>query len=148
MGYLIKAETVSEIETFVTDIRAIDMQNLFSTSYPLTPTQKAGFIFVPTICFIQVNGTTPYSSFSHMWIFQGGGNNFNSTFAKTLSNILSPGSVSSFIVNLEHGVLPTNVFGNRVVATRDFELAMDTDDLTGDGDGKVTMKGFYVPIFT
>jgi hypothetical protein len=149
MGYLIKPAGESDIVKFETLIKAADMQQLNSAPYNLTPTQKAGFIFVPTICFIQVNGTTAYNTFNHMWIYQdGGGVVYNSTFGRTAASFLAPSSLCSFIVNIEHGLTPTNKFGNRTIANRDFLIAMDTDDLSGDGDGIVTMKGFYQPIFT
>jgi hypothetical protein len=146
MGYLIEPGG-SDLVTFETFIKAADMQQLNSAPYPLTPTQKAGFVFVPTICFIQVNGTIPYNTFLHLWIKQTGSAEVNSTFGKAGVNQLDPFSVCSFIVNIEHGVTPTNKFGNKITPTRDFILEMNIDDFSGDGDGLVTMKGFYVPIF-
>lgn len=146
MGYLIK-QAGSDFIKFETLIKANDMQTLSSAPYGLTPTIKAGFVFVPVTVYIQVNGTTSYDSFNHLWIQQAGGNKVNSSFQCLGSNQLTPSAVSSFIVNIEHGVTPTNVFGNRVVDSRDFEISMDIDDSSGDGDGLVTMIGYYIPIF-
>jgi hypothetical protein len=147
MGYLIKPAGGGDLVKFETLIKAVDMQQLFTAPYNLTPTQKAGFIFVPVSAFIQVNGTTPYNSFNHLWIGQGAGAAENSTFGKTATNTLSPGTASSFIVNIEHGATPTNKFGNRVSGTRDFILSMDSDDTSGDGAGFLTIYGYYLPEF-
>jgi hypothetical protein len=147
MGYLIEPAAAAALVKFETLIKVADMQQLFTAPYDLTPTQKAGFIFVPVSAFIQVNGTTPYNSFNHLWIGQGSGAAENSTFGKTATNTLSPGTASSFIVNIEHGATPTNKFGNRVAGNRDFILSMDLDDTSGDGDGFVTIYGYYLPIF-
>jgi hypothetical protein len=147
MGYLIEPAAAAELVKFTTLIKAADMQQLFTAPYDLTPTQKVGFIFVPVSAFIQVNGTTPYNTFLHLWIGQGAGAAENSTFGKTATNTLTPGTASSFIVNIEHGATPTNKFGNRVSGTRDFILSMDLDDTSGDGDGFVTIYGYYLPIF-
>ena len=148
MGYLIKPAASGELVKFETLIKAVDMQQLATSPYNLTPTQKAGFCFVPVSAFIQVNGTTAYNTFLHLWLKQGGGAQVNSTFGRFGANQLSPGGfASSFIVNIEHGVTATNRFGNRVSHNRDFILEMDADDTSGDGDGFVTIYGYYLPIF-
>jgi hypothetical protein len=147
MGYLIEQGAPSELVKFETLIKAADMQQLFSAPYDLTPTQKAGFCFVPVSAFIQVNGTTPYNLFNHLWLGQGTGNAVNSTYGKTATNTLDPGTAASFIVNIEHGVVAGNKFGNRVAANRDFKISMDLDDTSGDGDGFFTLYGYYLPEF-
>jgi hypothetical protein len=147
MGYLIKPTGGGDLVKFETLIKAVDMQQLATSPYDLTPTQKTGFVFVPVSAFIQVNGTTDYNTFNNLWIGQGTGNAQNSTFGKTATNILSPGTACSFIVNIEHGVTATNKFGNRVAGNRDFILTMDSDDSSGDGDGFVTIYGYYLPEF-
>jgi hypothetical protein len=147
MGYLIKEAATGDLVKFETLIKAVDMQQLFSNPYDLTPTQKAGFVFAPVSAFIQVNGTTSYNLFNHLWIYQQGGNDINSTFGKTATNILTPNFAASFIVNIEHGFVPGNKFGNRVANTRDFTISMDIDDSSGNGDGFVTIYGYYLPIF-
>jgi hypothetical protein len=148
MGYLIEPAAAAELVKFETLIKAADMQQLFTAPYDLTPTQKAGFIFSPVSAYIQVNGTTQYSNFLHLWITQGGvGTEVSATFGRTGNNILSPGTLSSFIVNIDHGTTPTNKFGVRQVVNRDYVLEMDQDDATGDGDGFVTIYGYYIPVF-
>jgi len=147
MGYIIKEAATSDLVKFETLIKAADMQQLGSAAYPLTPTQKSGFVFVPVSAFIQVNGTTPYNTFLHLWLSQGGGTQVNSTFGRFGANQLTPGAAASFIVNIEHGVTATNRFGNRVSNNRDFELSMDIDDSSGNGDGFVTIYGYYLPNF-
>lgn len=148
MGYLIKPTGGGDLVKFETTIKAADMQQLFTAPYDLTPTQKAGFIFSPVSAFIQVNGTTSYNSFLHLWITQGGvGTEVSATFGRTANNILSPGTLSTFIVNIDHGTTPTNKFGVRQVVNRDYILEMDVDDTSGDGDGFVTIYGYYIPVF-
>jgi hypothetical protein len=147
MGYLIEQGAPSELVKFETLIKAADMQKLATAPYTLTATQKAGFVFVPVSAFIQVNGTTPYNTFLHLWLDQPGGTQVNSTFSRFGSNVLTPGAASSFIVNIEHGVAAANRFGNRVAANRDFQIRMDVDDLSGDGDGFFTLYGYYLPQF-
>ena len=146
MGFIIK-QGGGDLVKIETIIKAVDMQQLATAPYNLTPTQKAGFVFVPVSAFIQVNGTTAYNVFLHLWIEQPGGTQINSTFGRAGANILTPGSACSFIVNIEHGVTPTNKFGNRVTSNRDFNLRMDIDDSSGDGDGKLTLYGYYLPVF-
>jgi len=148
MGYLIEPAS-SELVKFETIIRAADMQQLASTPYALTPTQKAGFIFSPVSAYIQVNGTTAYTVFNHIWIGQqpGAGTAKTATYGRTGTNNISPNNISSFIVNVDHGTTPTNKFGVRQVSNRDYYLEMDLDDTSGDGDGKVTIYGYYLPIF-
>jgi hypothetical protein len=143
MGYLIEPAAAAELVKFETLIKAVDMQQLFTAPYDLTPTQKAGFVFVPVSAFIQVNGTTPYNTFLHLWLLQGGGTQVNSTFGRFGANQLTPGAAASFIVNIEHGVTATN----RLTPNRDFTLEMDQDDTGGDGDGFVTIYGYYLPEF-
>ena len=147
MGYLIKPAAESEIFTFETLIKAVSMQQLATAPYPLTPTQKAGFVFVPVTSFIQVNGTIGYSLFNHIWIGQTGTATINATYQNSISNGLVVNSVSSFLVNIEHKLLPPNIFGCRISSNRDFFISMDLDDTSGNGDGLVTMKGYYQPIF-
>lgn len=148
MGYLIEQGTPSELVKFETLIKASDMQQLNTAPYDLTPTQKPGFIFSPVSAYIQVNGTTQYSNFLYLWITQAGvGTEVSATFSRTGNNILSPGTLSSFIVNIDHGTTPTNKFGVRQVVNRDYVLEMDQDDTSGDGDGLVTIYGYYLPIF-
>ena len=146
MGFLIK-KAASDLVKFTTLIKAVDMQQLFTAPFDLTPTQKANFVFVPVSAFIQVNGTTAYNSFLHLWIYQGGGAEYNSTFGRVGANQLSPNTACSFIVNIEHGRVPTNKFGNEVSNSRDFILGMNADDTSGDGDGFVTIYGYYLPEF-
>jgi hypothetical protein len=147
MGYLIKEGGGGDLVKFETIIRAADMQQLASTPYALTPTQKAGFVFVPVSAFIQVNGTTAYNTFSHLWINQIGVIPKAATYGRISSNDLFPNFVSSFIVNIDHGTTPTNKFGVRIASNRDFELQMNIDDASGNGDGKVTLYGYYLPDF-
>jgi hypothetical protein len=146
MGYLIEP-TANYFVKFETLIRAADMQQLATAPYTLTSTIKAGFIFVPVSASIQVNGSTGYTTFAHLWIWQGGGTTKSATFARSLTNVLGPSKVCNFIVNVDHGTLPTNQFGNSIDGTRDFILKMDVDDFGGDGDGKVIMYGYYLPEF-
>ena len=147
MGYLIKPAETSDLVKFETLVKAVDMQQLATAPYLLTATQKAGFVFVPVSAFIQVNGTTAYSTFSHLWINQIGVIPKAATYGRILSNDISPNYVSSFIVNIDHGTTPTNKFGVRIASNRDFELQMDIDDSSGDGDGFVTIYGYYLPEF-
>lgn len=148
MGYIIKESSTGDLVKFETIIRAADMQQLATAPYDLTPTQKAGFIFSPVSAYIQVNGTTQYSNFLHLWITQqGAGTEVSATFGRTANNILIPGALSSFIVNIDHGTTPTNKFGVRQVVNRDYVLEMNIDDSSGDGDGKVTIYGYYLPEF-
>ena len=146
MGYLIE-NTANDFVKFETLIRAVDIQQLATSPYTLTSTIKAGFIFVPIAASIQVNGSTGYTSFSHLWIWQGGGTTKSATFGSSLLNVLNPSKVCNFIVNVDHGTAPTNQFGNSIDGTRDFILQMDVDDAGGDGDGKVIMYGYYVAEF-
>ena len=146
MGYLIE-NTANDFVKFETLIRAVDIQQLATAPYTLTSTIKAGFIFVPVSASMQVNGTTGYTTFLHMWIWQGGGATKTATFGRTLASLLAPGKVSNFIVNVDHGTTLANQFGNSIDGTRDFVLEMNADDVSGDGDGKVTMYGYYVAEF-
>lgn len=146
MGYLIKQQD-AELVKFETNILRGDMQQLATVPYALTATQKVGFVFTPVSAFIQVNGTLPYNTFSNLWIVQPGGTEKNATFQRVGSNNLNPNTVCAFIVNIAHGTIPINIFGNRVVSNRDFELSMNIDDTSGDGDGLVTIYGYYLPIF-
>ena len=146
MGYLIEP-TANDLVKFETLIKAADMQQLNSAPYNLTPTQKAGFVFSPVSVFIQVNGTTAYVNFNHIWISQNPANEKTATFGKTLTNVLQPNSVCSFLVNIDHGTVPTNRFGVRQVSNRDYILSMDLDDTSGDGDGFLTIYGYYLPDF-
>jgi len=146
MGYLIK-KAKSDLIKVETIIKAADMQQLATAPYTLTTTQKAGFTFVPVTIFIQVNGTTSYNAFTHCWIWQGGGTGKTASFGKTLNNFFGVGTTSSFIVNVDHGTTATNQFGIRTVSNRDFILEMNIDDASGDGNGLLTMYGYYVPDF-
>jgi hypothetical protein len=111
------------------------------------PTYKPGFVFMPVAAFIQVNGTNSYNSFLHLWLWQQGTAGKAATFGVTGSNSLEPGKSSAFIVNIDHGTTPTNKFGVTVAGTRDFVLEMDSDDTGGDGDGLLTIYGYYLPDF-
>lgn len=144
MGYLIQQSSgdLIKVETF---IKAGSMQTLATNPYPITPTVKSGFTFVPVSVFLQVNGTTGYNAFSHIWLKQNGSSPVCATFNKTGSNYLTLGGVASFIVNIDHGTTPTNQFGVSISAARDFELIMNIDDTTGDGDGFLTIYGYYLP---
>jgi hypothetical protein len=145
MGYLIK-ESGGDLVKIETLIDVADMQQLFSRPYPLTSTIKAGFTFVIVSAFIQVNGTLSYTSFLHLWIKQPF-STVKATFGRTLGSNLTPGIVSSFIVNINHGTTLINEFGVVTTPTRDFELSMNSDDATGDGNGFLTIYGYYLPDF-
>lgn len=148
MGYLIEPAAPAELVKFTTLIKAIDMQQLNTAPYDLTPTQKPGFIFSPVSAYIQVNGTTAYNTFLHLWITQQAGQLKTATFGRNGGNlVLSPGDLETFIVNIDHGTTATNKFGARQVNNRDYILQMDIDDTSGDGDGLVTIYGYYLPIF-
>ena len=147
MGYLIEPAAAAELVKFETYIKAVDMQQLATAPYTLTPTIKAGFIFSPVSAYIQVNGTTDYNSFLHLWIAQQTGSSKTATYGFTGTNNLSPGALATFIVNIDHGTTPTNKFGVRQVVNRDYVLEMDQDDTSGDGDGFVTIYGYYIPVF-
>lgn len=149
MGFLVKKAT-SDLVKIETLIKAADMQQLSTLNtndgYQIN-TIKSGFIFCPVTVLIQVNGTTGYSSFSHLWIWQGGGSPKIATYGRTVLNTLIPGMVSNFIVNVDHGTTATNQFGARTNGTRDLYLKMNIDDTSGDGDGFLTIYGYYLPMF-
>jgi hypothetical protein len=145
MGYLIEpgGGALVKIETLISAVR---MQTL-STNPQTIKTKKAGFVFMPVAAFIQVNGTSSYNTFLHLWLWQQGGAEKAATFGRAGANELEPGKASAFIVNIDHGTLPTNQFGVTIEGNRDFVLEMDQDDSSGDGDGFVTIYGYYLPEF-
>jgi hypothetical protein len=145
MGYLIKegGSGLVKIEALIGAARMATLATLPQT----IPTQKAGFIFMPVAAFIQVNGTTSYNTFLHLWLWQQGTSGKAATFGRAGSNELEPGKASAFIVNIDHGTTPTNQFGVTVSGARDFVLQMNANDASGDGDGFVTLYGYYLPDF-
>jgi hypothetical protein len=145
MGYLIKPAggDLVKIEATIPSARMATLATLPQT----ITTQKAGFTFMPVSAFIQVNGTTSYNTFLHLWLWQGGGALKTATFGRVGANELEPGKASAFIVNIDHGTTPTNKFGVTIQGDRDFVLEMNADDSSGDGDGKVTIYGYYLPDF-
>ena len=149
MGYLIKQAT-SDLVKIETVIKVADMQQLSTLNtndgYQIA-TIKPGYIFCPVTIMLQVNGTTDYSTFTHLWVWQGGGSPKIATYGRTVLNTLSPGIVSNFIVNIDHGTTATNQFGARTLNNRDLFLKMNIDDTTGDGDGFLTIYGYYIPDF-
>jgi hypothetical protein len=149
MGFLVKKAT-SDLVKIETLIKAVDMQQLSTLNandgYQIN-TIKSGFIFCPVTVIIQVKGTTGYSSFSHLWIWQGGGSPKIATYGRTGLNTLAPNQQSSFIVNIDHGTTATNQFGAKTNGARDLYLKMNIDDTTGDGDGFLTIYGYYLPEF-
>jgi hypothetical protein len=150
MGYLIKEAANSDLVKIETLIKAADMQQLATLDTNngyLINTIKTGFVFCPVTVILQVNGTIAYSSFSHIWLWQGTGAPKIATYGKTGVNTLQPGAAANFIVNVDHGTTATNQFGVRTVGTRDIYLKMNIDDTSGDGNGLLTMYGYYVPDF-
>jgi hypothetical protein len=145
MGYLIEpgGGALVKIETLISAGRMATLATLPQT----ITTQKPGFVFMPVAAFIQVNGTSNYSTFLHLWLWQQGTAGKAATFGLTGSNELEPGKASAFIVNIDHGTTPTNKFGVTISGVRDFVLEMDQDDSSGDGDGLVTLYGYYLPDF-
>jgi hypothetical protein len=145
MGYLIEpgGGALVKIEALI----GAGRMSALATAPQIIPTVKPGFIFMPVAAFIQVNGTTPYNSFIHLWLWQAGGAEKAATFGRAGANELEPGKASAFIVNIDHGTVPTNKFGVTIGGGRDFVLEMDQDDSSGDGDGLVTLYGYYLPDF-
>jgi hypothetical protein len=145
MGYLIK-EGGGDLVKIEATILAARMATLATLPQTIT-TQKAGFIFMPVAAFIQVNGTTSYNTFAHLWLWQQGGAYKIATFGRVGPNELEPGKAQAFIVNIDHGTTPTNKFGSNITGTRDIVIEMDADDSSGDGDGLFTLYGYYLPDF-
>jgi len=145
MGYLIDPSGLGlvKIKALISAGRMATLATLPQT----IPTDKPGFIFMPVAAYVQVNGTTPYNVFNHLWLWQGGGSEKIATFGRVGSNILDPGKASAFIVNIDHGTVPTNRFGVTISSGRDIEILMDIDDSSGDGDGLFTLYGYYLPDF-
>jgi hypothetical protein len=144
MGYLI--ESSFGLQKIEATIPAADMQTLGTTPYIIF-TQKTGFQFVPTVIYIQFDGTTDYDTFDHAYIGSAGpGDGILASFGRFQANTFSVGTVSSFIVNINHGTYPTNVFGSTTSSVRPYlKLSMNADDASGDGNGYLTMYGYYVP---
>lgn len=145
MGYLIKPAggDLVKIEALIDAGR---MATLATTPQAI-PTEKPGFVFMPVAAFIQVNGTTSYDTFNHLWLWQQGGADKIATFGRTGATNLEPGKAQAFIVNIDHGTTPTNKFGSNVTGTRDIVIQMNADDSSGDGDGLFTLYGYYLPDF-
>lgn len=147
MGYLIESNFgLQKIEAI---IPAANMQTLNTSPY-IVFTQKAGFQFVPTVVYMQFDGTTGYDNFNYAWILSftpdSTGDGVLATFGRFQANTFSIETVSSFIVNVNHGSFPSNVFGSTTDNTRQYlRLSMDIDDNSGDGNGYLTMYGYYVP---
>jgi hypothetical protein len=144
MGYLIEPAG-GELVKFTTFIDFVDMIQLNSVPYQLTPTVKPGFTFCLVSAFIQTDKGT-FSTFSHMWITQTSSIKA-ATFGRTAVNQFTTGKVSNFIVNIDHGTTPTNVFGSSNKAIGEYYLEMDLDDTSGTGSGFLTMYGYYIPDF-
>jgi hypothetical protein len=144
MGYLIEPGSgLVKIQTLIPAGRMATLATLPQT----IPTLKTGFIFMPVAAFIQVNGTSSYNTFLHLWLWQAGGAEKAATFGRAGANELEPGKASAFIVDIDHGTAPVNKFGVTIAGGRDFVLEMDQDDSSGDGDGFVTIYGYYLPEF-
>jgi hypothetical protein len=150
MGYLIKEAANIDLVKIETNIKAADMQQLSTLNtndgYQIA-TIKPGYIFCPVTIMLQVNGTIAYSSFAHIWLWQGGGSPKIATYGKTGVNTLQPGAVANFIVNIDHGTTAQNQFGVKTEGTRDIFLKMNIDDTSGDGNGFLTIYGYYIPDF-
>lgn len=150
MGYLIKPNGGGDLVKIETYIKSSDMQQLatldLNNGYQLT-TSKPDYIFCPVSAMLQVNGKFAFSSFSHIWLWQGGGSPKIATYGRTSLNTLEPGVVANFIVDIDHGTTATNQFGVKTTGTRDLYLKMNTDDSSGDGDGLLTIYGYYIKDF-
>jgi len=147
MGYLIDSNFgLQKIDVF---IPAASMQSLATTPY-LILNERVGYEFVLTTAYMRFDGTTNYNQFDHAWIGTAGkyvnGDCVLATFGRYEANEFRVGAVSSFLVNINHGTFAVNVFGSTTDEQRlTLNLSMNIDDTSGDGNGYLTMYGYYVP---
>jgi hypothetical protein len=134
MGYLIQSNDLVKITK---SIREAELQTMGTTPIQVV-TQRPGTCFCVVNAFLQIDITgTAYSGYTHMQLTDGAA----LVYASFGYSTLQIGFVNSFICSLKH---PVNQFGATFDSTRDIFLTSTIDPTAGDGDGLLTMYGYYL----
>lgn len=131
MGYLIQSNDLVKITK---SLREGELQTMSTTPVQVF-TQRPGTCFILANAILQTyTGGTPYTGYTHMQLTDGAALVYASFGYNSFQ-------IASFICSLKH---PVNNFGANYAPSRNIFLTSTIDPTAGDGDGLLTMYGYFI----